>query len=305
MPPVGPASAEPPPYEARSVRLGEWKVTALTDGSMRLDGGSMWGVVPAALWRRMTPPAPDNTIPIALRPFLAERGREKVLIEVGIGGRWDERWRSIYSIDREVPLVEALARAGVEPAEITHVVASHCHFDHVGAQVVERGGSLVPLFPNAVHHAPRIEVEVAEHPDHVRSASYRAEDVVPIRRADLLRTWEGDAELLPGIRVHEATGHSDGLSVVTVNEDGGDEVGVFWTDVVPTTHHVQPAYIMAFDIDVPRSFASRSRWLAHAAERGWTGLFYHDVDHAFARVVPRAGGRYGVEPCASSPSAPA
>jgi hypothetical protein len=52
---------------------------------------------------------------------------------------------------------------------------------------------------------------------------------------------------------------------------------------------------MAYDIDVPRSFASRSRWLSRAAEKGWTGLFYHDEEHAFGRIA-RAGKRFSFEP---------
>ena len=86
------ASREPRPWTPRRVTVGEWRITALLDGTFRLDGGSMWGVVPKALWSRMTPPAEDNTIPLALRPFLAERGDDRVVIEVGVGDRWDDKW---------------------------------------------------------------------------------------------------------------------------------------------------------------------------------------------------------------------
>lgn len=301
---VGQASNAPIPWVRRTITAGEWRVTALSDGFMRLDGGSMWGVVPKNLWARMTPALEDNTILIALRPFLAERGDDKVVIEVGIGDRWDDKWKAIYHIDRTDTLEGTLRACGVAPEAVTHVVASHCHFDHVGAQVVRRDGRLVPAFPNARHFAPRIEVEVAKHPDHVRRASYRAEDVVPIEDAGLLETYEGSAELLPGLRVHEAAGHSDGVSVVTLNEDGPGETAIFWADVVPTTHHVQPPYIMAYDVDVTRSYASRSAWLERATEGDWIGLFYHDVDHAFARLR-RDGRRYEAEPLAGAPLQPA
>ena len=299
MPQAPVASTAGPPWERRVVRAGEWRITSLTDGFMRLDGGGMWGVVPANLWRRMTPPAEDNTILLAMRPFLAERGDVRAVIEVGIGARWEEKWRSIYHIERETTLVDALGACGVAPADVTHVIASHCHFDHIGAQVVERDGELVPQFPNARHFAPAIEVEVAKNPDHIRRGSYRPDDVVPIERAGLLEPMEGDAEPVPGIRFHEAAGHSDGVGVVTVNEDADGDTAIFFADVVPTAHHLQPPYIMAYDIDVPRSFESRSRWIERAADAGWLGLFYHDVDHAFGRVV-REGKRFGFEPVAGS-----
>ena len=66
-----PASADPVRFRPRSLEVAGWTIHALSDGWLRLDGGGMWGVVPKALWRRWTPPDADNTIPIALRPFLA------------------------------------------------------------------------------------------------------------------------------------------------------------------------------------------------------------------------------------------
>ena len=96
--PLAPASLEPPRWTRRTVRAGEWEITALADGHLRLDGGSMWGVVPASMWRAWTPPEADNTILIALRPFLAVRGKDVVVVEVGIGRRWEEKWLRIYQI---------------------------------------------------------------------------------------------------------------------------------------------------------------------------------------------------------------
>src|SRR5262249_32824056 len=157
--------------------------------------------------------------------------------EGGLGDRWDAKWRGIYAIDRATTLESSLRACGVAPDDVTHVVASHCHFDHIGALVVERRGELAPLFPRARHFAPAVEMEAAKRPDHVRRASYRPADVVPLEAHGLLEPYAGDAELVPGIRAHDAAGHSDGLSVITINEDGArGETAIFWADVVPTTH---------------------------------------------------------------------
>lgn len=292
--PPAPASSRPPVWERRTVEAGEWRITALSDGFFRLDGGSMWGVIPANLWRPKTPPLEDNTILLALRPFLCERGDDKVVLEVGVGDRWEPKWREIYQLIPTTTLQDTLRAAGVAPDEVTHVIASHCHWDHIGAQVIEVEGELVARFPNARHFAPEIEVAMAKHPGHARGGSYRAEDVTPIEELGLLETYSGVADLLPGIRAHVLSGHSDGVSVVTFNEDGEGETAIFWSDVVPTTHHIQPAYIMAYDIDVVRSFEIRSQWLERAAQEGWLGLFYHDVDHAFGRLT-RDDRRYALE----------
>src|SRR5262245_64191826 len=95
-PPRLPCTPMASPWRPQRIQVGEWRVTALLDGTMRLDGGSMWGVVPKALWQRMTPLDEDNTIPLALRPFLLERGAVKAVIEPGIGGHLDPKWNRIY-----------------------------------------------------------------------------------------------------------------------------------------------------------------------------------------------------------------
>jgi glyoxylase-like metal-dependent hydrolase (beta-lactamase superfamily II) len=291
---LAPASLEPPPYVRRTIHAGAWEITALSDGHMRLDGGSMWGVVPSSMWRAWTPPAADNTILIALRPFLAVRGKDVVVVEVGIGARWEAKWRRIYQILATETLASSLQACGVAPEDVTHVVASHCHWDHIGAQVVERGGKLEPLFPNARHFAPAVEIEVAKKPGHARAPSYRAEDVTPIEARGMLTPYSGVFDPLPGLRCHVLGGHSDGVSVITLNEDRPGETAIFWSDVVPTAHHIQPPYIMAYDIDVVKSFDVRSQWLARAAEKSWIGLFYHDVDHPFGRIT-QDGRRFALE----------
>lgn len=259
---------------------------------MRLDGGAMWGVVPRTMWERWTPPAADNTIPIALRPFLLEREGCKVVLEPGIGGHLEAKWQRIYQLDRSETLLGSLARCGVAPEDVTHVIASHAHFDHLGGCLArDDSGTLVPLFPRAVHGVPRVEIAAARSPDPARKGGYEPELVLALERAGRLEPFDDGAELLPGLVAHDASGHSEGVCVLTVNEAGPGATAIFWADVVPTTHHVQPGYIMAYDLDVPRSYASRSRWLARAAEGGWLGLFYHDAEHAFGRLR-RSGERY-------------
>ena len=293
------------PSFATRVEVDGWTIDALDDGHFRLDGGAMWGVVPANIWRALTPPAEDNTIRMSLRPFLARRGDRVVVIEGGVGARWSDKLRRIYHIEGGGRFEESLARLGVARDDVTDVVLSHCHWDHVGALVVDGLHGPEPLCPRARHHALAVEIERCLAPDHVRRGSYRPEDLLPLRERGLLvaletrpggpeHPGEAVAEPVAGIRVHVLGGHSEGVSAILVGDGdapGPDRAAVFWSDVVPTTHHIQPPYIMAYDIDVIRSYEVRGRWLERAAERGWIGLFYHDPDVALARLV-RDGRRF-------------
>jgi len=280
-------------WHSCTAQVDGWKITALCDGFLRLDGGAMWGVVPAAFWRAMTPPAEDNTILLALNCFLAERGEHKVLIEGGVGDRWNEKLRGIYHINNNPSITQALETVGVASEEVTEIVLSHCHWDHCGALVVEKDGQLVPRFPGVPVYAPAIEIAACQNPDPVRAASYRAEDLEALEQAGLLTGYQGTTEILPGIEAHELGGHSDGVSVILIGE--GSDRAIFWADVVPTTHHIQPPYIMAYDLDVARSYSARSEWIGRAADEGWLGLFYHDPEISMARIE-RSGKHFVVAP---------
>ena len=283
------------------IQVGGWTIHALCDGALRLDGGAMWGVVPKNIWEKLTPPAADNTIELALRPYLCVKGERVVLIEAGVGARWESKWRGIYHLDGG-RLEASIRAAGYSPADVTDAVASHAHWDHIGGWLVEREGRVEPLLPNARHHLAAIEVERCLHPDHVRKGSYRPEDLALLVEQRRVTTFESAGEILPEIEVRPVGGHSDGVSVVIVGPRsaaaGAGERAIFWADVVPTTHHVQPPYIMAYDIDVTTSFAARKALLAEAARERWVGLFYHDTHVPFARVSGD-GKRYTVEPVAA------
>lgn len=286
-------SDAPAPAPRSTIEAGGWRLTELYDATFRLDGGAMWGVVPKNLWARMTPPADDNTIRMAARPYLAEKDGVKVVVEGGMGDRWSEKMRGIYHLERPAAtsLEGSLASLGIDLAEIDHVVCSHCHFDHIGALVKDEGGSLAPLFPKARVHFPAAELVAARTADHPRRASYRADDIEPLLEAGAVDVHERDTELLPGLTLTQVGGHSEGMTVIGFGLDSAGLQAAFWGDLIPTTHHIQPPYIMAYDVDVPRSFEMRSKWLARAADEGIVGLSYHDPERPFTRLV-RDGRRY-------------
>lgn len=279
----------------REVRVGRFRIVALRDGDFALDGGAMFGVVPRVLWEKLTPVNPDHTIPLATTPYLVEDGEHRIVIEPGIGRRWGEKERQRFHIRHADghDLIESLHAAGVEPWQVSHCLMTHLHWDHAGAAVGEDGR---PVFPNAKHWTPESELEACLAQDHLRRASYRLDDVEPLRQAGLLHTFEGLVEPVEGVRMVELGGHSDGVSVVLIQD--GDGTACFWADVVPTRHHVPIPFIMAYDQNAEKSFGVRGEWIPRAATKGWVNLLYHDVDHAIGRFV-FDGKRYGFEPLPS------
>lgn len=274
---------------ARETQLGEWRIVALKDASFALDGGAMFGVVPRVMWERLTPVNDDHTVPLATTPYLLDNGTHKVLIEPGMGLRWGEKQTSMFHIshDEGHELVTSLRAAGVEPEEITHCLMSHCHWDHIGAAC---GADGLPVFPKAQHWCPQSERDAALHPDHLRRASYRKEDLQPIIDANLLQTFEGETEILPGLKMVELGGHSDGISLVILETTAGK--AAFWADIVPTSNHVHLPFIMAYDMNAALSWEVRTKWIPQSAEEGWINLLYHDLHRPMGRFVVDAKKRY-------------
>lgn len=275
-----------------SVRLGRFRIVALRDADFALDGGSMFGVVPRVLWERLTPVYEDHTIPLATTPYYVEGPDCKIVVEGGLGRRWSSKEQEMFHMDwsQGRDLLQSLSECGVRPEEITHCLLSHTHWDHIGAICNATGE---PVFPHAEHWTPASEFEASLNPGHLRRASYRAEDIQPIQEAGLLRTFRGTAEPLPGVRMVEVGGHSDGVSLILI-EDAG-RTACFWADVVPTSHHVALPYIMAFDQNAAKSFQVRSEWIPRAGEQNWVNLLYHDPVHPVGRFVSQ-GKRWCFDP---------
>ncbi len=277
---------------ARSVSLGGWRVTALRDGTFALDGGAMFGVVPRPVWEKLTPVNADHTVPLSTTPFLLEKGEWKVVIEPGIGRRWSDKQRAMFHIEHGggCELTASLQAAGVAPAQVTHCLMTHCHWDHIGAVCGPDGK---PVFPRAEHWTPAIELQAALNPDHLRRASYRREDVQPLVDAGLIHTFSGEREILPGLRMVEVGGHSDGVAIVLLQDAGA--TACFWADVVPTANHVHLPFIMAYDMNAAKSWEVRNAWIPRAAREGWWNLLYHDPSTPIGKFA-HDGKKYAFAP---------
>ena len=165
------------------MQFSDYRVEVIPDCEFRLDGGAMFGVVPRNLWMKVAPPDEQNRIRMNMNCVFVEGGGERILIETGIGNKWDEKRRAMYGIDRKRSLDESLrAIAGVGAEDITIVVNTHLHFDHAGGNTVhDESGKAVPAFPNARYFISEAEHAHAEAPGERDRASYFAENWQPLK----------------------------------------------------------------------------------------------------------------------------
>src|SRR5579883_2557029 len=137
--------------------IGPYTLESIETGHFALDGGAMFGVVPKNLWSRTNPPDEHNRIPMAMRALLVRGNGKNILIDTGMGDKYDEKTRGIYKLDNSAgTLLSSLADVGLKAADITDVIQTHCHFDHCGGAVsTNADGKLVPTFPNAKYYVQK------------------------------------------------------------------------------------------------------------------------------------------------------
>jgi glyoxylase-like metal-dependent hydrolase (beta-lactamase superfamily II) len=271
------------------MRFGDYRVEVVPDALFRLDGGAMFGVVPRNLWSKICPPDEQNRIRLNMNCLFIEAGRERVLIETGIGDKWSRKQADLYGIERERSLSESLrAIAGVGPEEITIVVNTHLHFDHAGGNTtLDEAGRAMPAFPNARYFVSRAEYEHASAPHERDRASYLPVNWNPVQESGQLELKAAEYEVLPGLQMETVTGHSRTMQCVRLQQGG--RVLYSFADLVPMRAHVPLAWIMSYDLYPVETLEAKRRLLPQAAREEWLCLFYHDPDVPLCRVMEDDG----------------
>jgi glyoxylase-like metal-dependent hydrolase (beta-lactamase superfamily II) len=256
-------------------KLGHLRLRVLSDGLFRLDGGAMFGVVPRVLWEKRTTPDRHNRIIMGLNPLLVESGRERILIDTGIGDKYDDKFRDMFSIVHRPSLTESLAEAGLSPDDITMVVNTHLHFDHAGGNTrKDKKGRVIPAFPAADYVVQEGEWRDACRPNERNRRSYLEDDFVPLKREGVLRLVRGEVELAEGIRVIPTPGHTRHHQAVLISSGG--ETALYAGDLVPMSLHVPYPYIMGFDLFPVETLQQKKKILPQAFREDWLLVFEHD-----------------------------
>jgi glyoxylase-like metal-dependent hydrolase (beta-lactamase superfamily II) len=265
------------------MNIGDYRFEIVPDTEFRLDGGAMFGVVPRVVWERISPADELNRIRLNMNCVFIDTGNEKILIETGIGEKWNDKQTKMYGIFREKPFAESLFnRTGCRPEDISIVVNTHLHFDHSGGNTVLKGDLPVPQFPKARYLVSRAEFEHAENPHERDRASYLPENWRPVQETRQLELMPESYEVVGGLTVQQVRGHSETMQTWKLSQ-GGETVYGF-ADLIPTKHHVPMAWVAGFDLYPTETLAFKKEILPQAVEENWMCLFYHDIESPLCRL---------------------
>jgi glyoxylase-like metal-dependent hydrolase (beta-lactamase superfamily II) len=250
----------------------------LEPARFKLDGGAMFGIIPRPLWNKLIPSDELNRIDLALRLWLIKKNDKLIIVDTGIGDyhgdKFDERFAIVGG---SAPLKETLKEQGISPDQITDIVISHLHFDHVGGIAEKVGDEFVPLFKKATLHLHKAHYEYSLKPTARDTGSFHSHDYVPVvefyKKQGQLHFCEGvTGEILPGLKFKCSHGHTPFLM------HPYDEKYLYLADLIPTSHHIPIPWVMGYDIAPGVTTAEKAEFLEFVVKNNLTVIFEHDPE---------------------------
>ena len=257
--------------------LGDFELTALSDGIYRLDGGAFFGVIPKTLWSKKLPPDENNLVRSGLNSVLVRTGEKNILIETGVGNKLPDKMAQIFG--QPAGLLDSLNAAGLSTDDIDIVINSHLHFDHCGWNTVRRNGAIAPTFPKATYYVQEGEWKHA-HENQRDGVSYFTENYDPLVESGQMQLLRGNQEIVSGVSVEVFPGHTRDMQAILIQSVG--KTACYISDLIPTSAHVDLNWVMGFDLYPLETIESRKRFYSRAIPEKWLTMFTHDPEIPWA-----------------------
>lgn len=269
------------------------KLYPVETGRFRLDGGAMFGVVPKPLWERTNPSDSKNRINMAMRCLLIEDDNRLILIDNGLGNKYNDKFAKLYGVDYEhSSLDNSLERLGFHRDEITDVILTHLHFDHCGGSTEWHSAreKHVVTFENAHFWVQKTHLEWALDPNPREGASFYSENIEPLMQSGQLRMLEGETELFPGISLKVVNGHTEAQQLPLIQYKGKNIL--FAGDLFPTYGHLPLPYVMGYDVRPLVTMEERSIFLPWLEKEEIILFYEHDPENECGLVTRNERGKY-------------
>jgi glyoxylase-like metal-dependent hydrolase (beta-lactamase superfamily II) len=264
------------------MKIGKYKLSIIESGFFGLDGGAMFGIVPKPLWEKTNPSDEANRIKLSTRHLILESDSRKIIIDTGMGEKWDEKMKSIYAVEENVSMQSALDKKGLKVEDITDVILTHLHFDHTGGSTVANNGKLEPAFPNAKYYVQKQNYDWGINPSQRDKGSYLIENFKPLFEEGVLNFINGNESFDNEIEFIVINGHTFGQQMVKVSD--GSSTILFCADLIPTISHIPLPYIMGYDLQPLVTLEEKKKYLKIAVDENWKLFFGHDPEFALATV---------------------
>lgn len=262
-------AAAPPPVKTQvpgfyRMAVGQFEVTALNDGSLRIGPQILHGIDPAAvppLLAREFVDTNEKGIATSLNAYLVNTGAHLILVDTGLGG---------CGGPTSGHLLENLKAAGYRPEDVDAVLITHMHGDHVCG--LAKDG--VRLFPKATVYAAEAEIAYWLTTTPNDPAADRKKSVqqifAPYQAAGVVKGFKPGTELFPGVTTIDTHGHTPGHTSYLFQSAGQKFLVLGDIAHVHSVQFSHPEVTIDYDSDQPTARAARLALFDRLAKEGWS-----------------------------------
>lgn len=234
----------------------------------------MFGVVPKPLWNKLNPADEQNRCTWAMRCLLYEQGDRLLLIDTGIGDKQDAKFFGHYDLHGDASLLESIQKAGYSATDVTDVLLTHLHFDHVGGAVRREGEQLRPVFANAAYWTHPAHWAWAIQPNPREKASFLRENILPLQESGQLNFLTETEFPFSDVSMLYVDGHTEKMALPMFTIKG--RTVAYMADLIPSSAHVPLPYVMSYDVRPLLTMDEKTHLLQRAADENWILVFEHD-----------------------------
>lgn len=237
----------------------------------------MFGVVPKSMWNKLNPADENNLCTWAMRCLLIRDGDRLILVDTGIGDKQDAKFFGHYYLHGEDTLDRSLDRYGFHRNDITDVLLTHLHFDHVGGAIVIENNKMSPAFKNATYWSNEQHWQWAIKPNDRERASFLKENIQPIQDSGRLKFIEviEDIPFSEHISIRFVNGHTHAMMLPQINNYKGKTL-VYVADLLPSVGHIPIPYVMSYDMFPLTTLQEKKAFLQEALQNNFVLFFEHD-----------------------------
>ena len=272
------------------MKIGKYDLYSVETSEFGLDGGAMFGIIPKPVWEKKVPADELNRVNMVTRSLLLVSDEKKILIDTGNGTKWEEKYKKIYDINTDQYNIEkSLGKYGFSSEQITDVICTHMHFDHIGGNTKIKSGKVVPTFPNAKYWISQENWKLANHPSQKDAGSFIEHDWKVLAENQMIEIIDGREPFIEGIETFVTHGHTPGLLHPIVS-DGSNKL-FYGADIFPMVAHIPIPWVMAYDVQPVVTMEEKQKLLQKMEREDWILFFEHDP-HIQACTVHKDGKHY-------------
>jgi glyoxylase-like metal-dependent hydrolase (beta-lactamase superfamily II) len=260
------------------------KLIPLIADNWKMDGGVAFGVVPKSIWSRKHEADENNAIHITTRCLLIVHEGRKILVDVGLGDKRSEKYYAVRFREPGVSILNSLKQSGYKAEDITDVLFTHLHDDHVGAATrFDENGIAVCVFKNAQYWVSHAHWEWAMNPNKREIAAFFKDNLEPLLESGRLNLLEEGMQPFDQMTLKIYNGHTRGQIIPYIHT--GKHTVVYMGDFIPTQSNIPIPFIPSVDIEPLVTLTEKELFLDEAADKQYVLFFEHDAEYESCTVI--------------------